>query len=118
MIGVWAYYLMSPFNLILLLFDEQHLAAAVTLLTYLKLAGASLTFFYFARKKYHTNTVIGSLFANAYALMSYTFTYMLNIMWFDVLVFLPLIALGLDRIMTQRRSKPTQIGRASCRERV
>ena len=105
MIGVWAYYLMSPFNLILLLFDEQHLAAAVTLLTYLKLAGASLTFFYFARKKYHTNTVMGSLFANAYALMSYTFTYMLNIMWFDVLVFLPLIALGLDRIMTQRRSK-------------
>ena len=105
MIGVWAYYLMSPFNLVLLLFDEQHLAVGVTLLTYLKLAGASLTFFYFSRKKYQTNTVMSSLFANAYALMSYTFTYMLNIMWFDVLVFLPLIALGLDRIMTQRRSK-------------
>ncbi|EJE98154.1 hypothetical protein LMA_08243, partial [Liquorilactobacillus mali KCTC 3596 = DSM 20444] len=36
MIGEWAYYLMSPFNLFLLLFPEKYLAAGVMLITLLK----------------------------------------------------------------------------------
>ena len=104
MLGVWAYYLMSPFNLILLFFDESNLAVAVTLLTYLKLVSASMTFFYFARKKYGVDAVTGSLFSQAYTFMSYSIVYMLNIMWFDGLVLLPLIALGLDSVITKRKN--------------
>src|SRR5699024_1973449 len=43
MIGLWAYYLLSPFNLIFLLFNESNFEIAVTLITYLKLLASSLT---------------------------------------------------------------------------
>ncbi|MGO4936861.1 YfhO family protein [Fundicoccus sp. Sow4_H7] len=99
MIGLWAYYLMSPFNLIFLLFKEDQLAVAVTTITYLKVIASSLSFMYFARKKYHTNTASSLIFSFSYALMSYVVVYLLNIMWLDGLVFLPLIALGLDKII-------------------
>ena len=105
MIGLWGYYLMSPFNFVLLLFDESNLAVGVTLLTYLKLISASMTFFYFARKKDQLSGTVAAIFSNGYTLMSYTIIYMLNIMWFDGLVLLPLIALGLDFMMTRHRSK-------------
>lgn len=105
MIGLWAYYLMSPFNLILLFFDEQSMAYGVTLLTYLKIMSASMTFFYFARHKYLLSPIIASTFSQCYALMSYVIVYMLNIMWLDGLVLLPLIALGLDRLITVGKSK-------------
>lgn len=103
MIGVWAYYLLSPFNLIFLLFDETHLAQAVTFITYLKIVSASMSFFYFSRKKYELATVPAMLFSQCYALMSYVMVFMLNIMWLDGLVFLPLIALGLDRLVQHKR---------------
>ena len=103
MIGLWAYYLMSPFNFVLLLFDNSHMALGITIITYLKLIASSTTFFYFARKKYHLDTVSGMLFSNAYTLMSYTIVFMLNIMWFDGLVLLPLVALGLDRLIHEQK---------------
>ncbi|UUX34586.1 YfhO family protein [Fundicoccus culcitae] len=100
MVGLWAYYLMSPFNLIFLLFEEHQLAVAVTIITYLKIVAASLSFMYFARKKYQVNTTTSLIFSLSYALMSYVMVYLLNIMWLDGLVFLPLIALGLDKLVT------------------
>lgn len=104
MIGLWAYYLLSPFNIILLFFNEGNFDIAVTLLTYLKLVASSLSFMYFARSKYKLNTPMALTFSISYAMMSYVMVYMLNIMWLDGLVLLPLIALGLERSLTQRKS--------------
>lgn len=53
MIGEWAYYLMSPFNLILLIFPEKFLAAGVMLITLLKYGCAGLSFGYFLKKCVH-----------------------------------------------------------------
>lgn len=103
MVGLWAYYLMSPFNLILLFFNEGNFDIAVTLLTYLKLLSASLTFMLFSRHVYKLETPISISFSLAYALMSYVIVYLLNIMWLDGLVFLPLIALGLHTIVEKRQ---------------
>ena len=105
MVGLWAYYLMSPFNLILLFFNEGNFDIAVTLLTYLKLLSASLTFMLFSRHVYKLETPISISFSLAYALMSYVIVYLLNIMWLDGLVFLPLIALGLHTIVEKRDRK-------------
>lgn len=105
MIGLWAYYLMSPFNIILLFFNEESLAYGVTLLTYLKIMSASMTFFYFTQKKYALSPILSITFSQCYALMSYVIIYMLNIMWLDGLVLLPLIALGLDHIIKTGKSK-------------
>lgn len=102
MIGLWAYYLMSPFNFILLFFKDVNLVHAVTIMTYLKIIATSTTMFYFIKHKYPMSTFNMIIFANCYAFMSYMMIYMLNIMWIDGVILLPLIALGLDQLITQR----------------
>ncbi len=102
MVGLWAYYLMSPFNLILLFFNETNFDLAVTLLTYLKILAASLSFMFFSRRIYRLSTPLALSFSVSYALMSYMIVYLLNIMWLDGLVLLPLIAYGLHRIVDER----------------
>ncbi|MBG9980072.1 YfhO family protein [Facklamia lactis] len=103
MIGLWAYYLISPFNLIFLFFNENNLDLGVTFLTIAKILAASTTFFYFNQKKYQSNPYIAMAFAQCYAFMSYTITFQLNIMWFDALILLPIVALGLDYIIKGRK---------------
>lgn len=102
MIGLWAYYLLSPFNLIFLFFNESNFEVAVTLITYLKLMTMSLAFMYFSRKKYQLKTLSALIFSISYTFMSYVMVYQLNIMWLDGLVLLPLIALGLDKIINKK----------------
>lgn len=96
MLGLWAYYLMSPFNIILLAFPDLKLDVAVALITYCKVLAAGFSFIYFSQKKYQLESLAAVAFTLCYSLMSYTMAYLLNIMWLDGLVLLPIIALGLD----------------------
>src|SRR5699024_8595867 len=105
MIGLWAYYLLSPFNLIFLFFKESDLALAVTLITYLKLMSASTAFMFLIRRKYQLESIPAILFSQSYTFMSYSMVYLLNIMWLDGLVLLPLIVLGLDHIVNKKSNK-------------
>ena len=87
------------------MFDVKNFDLAVTLLTYLKLLSASLTFMHFSRRIYHLSTPISLSFSLTYALMSYVIVYLLNIMWLDGLVALPLIALSLHQLIERRSYK-------------
>ena len=102
MIGLWAYYLLSPFNLILLFFNESNFDSAVTLISYLKLLSAGLTMMYFIDHKYKLNQPMLIVFSLSYSLMSYSIVFLLNIMWLDALIMLPLISLGLDYLLRGR----------------
>lgn len=99
MIGLWAYYLMSPFNLIFLLFKQEQLDLAVTIITYLKLLAMSLSFMYCCRYQFKASTLVSLSFSLSYAFMSYTMVYALNIMWLDGLILLPIIVVGLDKLL-------------------
>ncbi|MGF3183088.1 YfhO family protein [Facklamia sp. P12934] len=103
MIGLWAYYLMSPFNLILLFFKTENLDFAILFLTLIKLLAISASFYYFVEKKYTIQPVMNIAFSQAYTFMSYTMAYQLNIMWLDGLFWLPLIALGLDYLLKENK---------------
>ena len=102
MIGLWAYYLMSPFNLVLLFFPKAHLALGITFLTIVKLLAASTAFFYFTQVKYDLKPLSGMVFAQLYTFMSYMVVFWLNIMWLDALIFLPILAVGLDKIIKKQ----------------
>lgn len=104
MAGLWGYYLYSPYNFILLLFSDKYMPLGVTVLSYLKIASTSLSMLYFIRQKYQIKTLMSQVFSLCYALMSYMIVFLLNIMWIDGLILLPLIALGLDRII--KKEKP------------
>ena len=100
-IGLFAYYLSSPLNLLLWFFPEKNLVDAVTLITTLKIAGCGLTFAiflknHFQREKPDTLLLVFSIF---YALMSYTIAYSFNIMWLDGVLLLPLLCVMIDRLI-------------------
>ncbi|MBK0347668.1 YfhO family protein [Aerococcaceae bacterium zg-ZJ1578] len=103
MVGLWTYYLLSPFNLVLLYFKQNQFAFAMSVLTYTKLLAMTWSFLYFSRQKYRLDTPFAIAFSLSYTFMSYTVTYWLNIMWLDGLILLPLIALALQKLITMNR---------------
>jgi uncharacterized membrane protein YfhO len=103
MLGLWAYYLMSPFNLIFLFSPQKLLPVAVTLLILLKIAFSSLTFAYLLIARFEGKGLLVPTFSVSYALMGYVIVNQLNVMWLDGLVFLPLIVLGLERLIDGKK---------------
>lgn len=99
MVGLWSYYLTSPFNLILLLTPQRYLPVGVTLLMILKISSASLSFAYLLIKKFDGKGLLVPTFSLAYALMGFVIANQLNVMWLDGLVFLPLIILGVEKLV-------------------
>ena len=93
-----AYYLASPLNLIFLLFPLKYLPEAVSVLYILKLSLAALTMSYYLSKR-GTNGAPNLALSLAWSFSAYFTLYSINIMWLDALVLLPLIALGIERLI-------------------
>ena len=98
-IGWFAYYVASPLNIILVFFNEENFLNGVLILTVLKITLSGITFAIYLMKgfKDFTNRII--LFAVCYALMSYNIVYSFNIMWLDGVIILPLVLLGIHKII-------------------
>ena len=99
MVGLWSYYLTSPFNLFLLFVPNRFLPVGITLLILLKISSASLSFAYLLINKFNGKGLLVPTFSISYALMAFVITNQLNVMWLDGLVFLPLIILGLEKLV-------------------
>ena len=108
-IALTAYYLASPFNLLLPLFPENQLPLAVSVLTILKLgcAGAAFASYLLTHyKKQHSGILIPA-FSACYALSAYALGYAFNIMWLDAMIWLPLLCAGIDRLLTNKNKGMT-----------
>lgn len=103
MTGIWAYYLTSPFNLLFLLFPHHLLSVAVTAITLLKISLSGLSFGILLKKAFDGNGFILSTFSICYALMGYTIVYQLNLMWLDGLIFLPMVILGVEKLIHEKK---------------
>ena len=93
-----AYYLASPLNLIFLLFPLKYLPEAVSVLYILKLSLAALTMSCYLSKR-GTNGAANLALSLAFSFSAYFTLYSINIMWLDALVLLPLISLGIERLV-------------------
>ena len=107
-LSLLSYYLSSPFNLLILFFEKTQLNTAVSLLIVLKIALSGLTAgIYFssretpaARDKKTDVAVL--LCAAAYALNSYMVGYCWNVMWLDAVMILPVVVLGIERLIDRK----------------
>ncbi|WP_056979117.1 YfhO family protein [Fructilactobacillus fructivorans] len=105
MIGTWAYYLMSPLNLILLFFSNDNLSIGVLFLLLIKIGLSGFTFSVLIKKlKLTKSWLISSSFATAYALNGWMVANNLNIIWLDAMILLPLIVLGLSQLLKNKHS--------------
>lgn len=103
MIGNWAYYLLSPFNLLALPFGPHAMPTVLYSLIWLKLTVSAITMVALLRYRWpDLRPLVRISLALAYSLMGYALTYQREFMWLDALVFLPLIVLMLLRLIAGR----------------
>ena len=102
MVSLWAYYLLSPFNLIFLLIPRSTIAMGVSLLIFLKLVSCTVSFAVMLDVKFKQRNGTTLLFALSYGFMSYLSANQFNVMWLDALIGLPLIVLGVDALLQKR----------------
>lgn len=99
MIGIYAYYLASPFSFILLLFPKHLITEAVLCMILVKVGAAAATFAIYLAVSRQARLKSVFLFSLMYALMSYIVVQTLNPMWLDGPIFFPLIILALERLV-------------------
>lgn len=100
-----AYYMLSPFNLILFFFPASQVPLAVTYIILLKVGSIGLSTAYYLRRVYHNTNWSNLLFSSIFALSGFVATYFYDIMWLDALILLPLVTLGLRLLVAGRDSR-------------
>lgn len=98
-IGLFAYYLSSPINWLLFLSPEGNIIEAMSFLIIVKTGLSAFTASYYLSQRYKTTHMSIVAFSLFYALSSYFSAFSWNIMWLDCLLLLPLILLGLERLV-------------------
>ena len=101
--GIIGYYLASPFTLIVMLLPRTMMLGALLILQLAKLGSAGLTFCYFLRKSKGLSELQAVVFSTLYALCAYGVIQLIDPMWLDGLVLLPLITLGVEYLVDDGR---------------
>lgn len=97
------YYTASPLNALLLLVQRDFLIQAIDYIILLRYGLASITFLFFLNDKYKKLNVAMVAVAVTYALSSYALAYIHQPMWQDSYVLLPLLAVGLTRLVRENK---------------
>ena len=100
---LYAYYLASPLNWLLLLCPQNHVIEFMTLLVILKISFAGLFFGYYLKEHFEKNHIAVSIFATAYALCGFSAAYAWDIMWLDCMMLAPLVVLGLEKLIKEKK---------------
>ena len=98
-------YLSSPFAIVMLIFGHKNMPEAIATMIFLKSAFASFSFSYYLTKKNNTFSPLVSAFGVLYACSGYFIAYYWNVMWLDSFYLFPLVMLGIDYLITQRKMK-------------
>lgn len=104
-IGLLGYYLLSPFNLLLLMFPIKWMPAGVSLVIICKIGSCGLTMYYFLLNRFGRKGYSECLFALMYAMMGYTVTQQVNLMWLDGVILLPVVLLWVYDFICGRTRK-------------
>lgn len=99
-----SYYLGGIFTPIVFFFNNQNIPDALYVLTLIKIGAASLSFWYFAKETYKLPNLSHVTLAISYSLMSFAMAQSELIMWLDVFMYLPLVFLGINRVLEKGRS--------------
>ena len=94
-LSIFAYYLSSPFNLIVLFVKDADIPLFFVWSNIIKMCFASLNMYLLLRISTKEKNIGYLAFAFGYGLISYFLTEMHNFMWFDCIMILPLVVLGI-----------------------
>lgn len=97
-----SYYLLSPFNILVLFGSAAQVPIAVAIIIWLKITAAGLTMAIFLRVLTKKWNLTALLFSTAYSLCGFVAMYFYDLMWLDGVILLPVVAWGLLRLVQTR----------------
>ncbi len=101
--ALYAYYLASPLNWLLVLCPKAYVIEFMTYMIVFKIGLAGLSFAYYLQRHCGKGGFGVAFFGIFYALSGYMAAYSWNIMWLDCILLFPLVMLGLERLVRERR---------------
>lgn len=101
-VAIIAYYLASPFNLLIFLVNEAFTIEFMTVMIVLKAGLSSLCMAVYLQHRAPKELFGAYIFALFYALSGYYCAYYWNIMWLDSIAVFPLIIMGAERLIRGR----------------
>ena len=101
--GYVAYYMGSPFNVIVALFPDSAIAMAASVIVLVKMGTAGVTMGLYLHKTRGTRELKTLIFSSMYALCGYVAIQQYNPMWLDAVVWLPLLIWGIEKLVSERR---------------
>lgn len=104
--GIFAYYLSSPFSVIVALFPKDSITEAMYLILVLKTGLCGLSFgYYLAKTRPTLSGVYRVMFSVMYALCSYVVVMQNNVMWIDNVIAFPIILYAVDELIKHGKFK-------------
>ena len=101
--GIIGYYLASPFTFIVMLLPRKMIIESVMIMQMTKVGAAGLTFCIYAQKSKRLKPLQSVMFSTMYAMMAYVVIQLIDPMWIDGPIFLPLIILGVEYLIDDGR---------------
>ena len=104
--GIFAYYLISPLTLLVLLFPRTDIYLVISIIIVLKFILSSITCLYFLRCYYkNMPSILSTLLAIIYAFSGYSLMMYQITPWMDIVYMFPLVMIGLKKLLDNE--KPT-----------
>lgn len=103
--GLFCYYLSSPFNILLFAANSSNIYSLFNIIIILKLSFSALIFSIYLSKRFDDkiDNKYNIILSISYALMQYSISQCSNIMWLDGIYMLPLILLGIYKLIEKNR---------------
>ena len=98
---LFSYYLASPINLITILFPADYLTEVILVLTLIKVGLAGSCFAFYLKFLHGEKSLVTVGFSTLYALSGFVLAFSWNIMWMDSIYLLPLIMIGLIKLIRE-----------------
>ncbi len=104
-LGNYFNYMSSPISFIILIFGRTNIPEAIGAMVFIKNALSSSAMAYYLKKTFNKNDFSISAFGIMYSFCGFFIAYYWNIMWIDAMYLLPLVALGIQKIINERKAK-------------
>ena len=102
-VAIYAYYLASPINWLVYFCPEAYLIEFMTYQIIIKIGLCGLTFAFYLSRRFQTKDLRIVWFSVFYAMSGFIAAYSWNHMWMDILWLAPLVILGLEELVRDRK---------------